>query len=147
MIRISRTLGHCATCAGPVSTYWAPPVAPAPVLILRIVVGGRTGVGGTIDMDEHHARQLVHSPDYDDGRCTSCGHKGAVQVVGATTVGTRTRYALSLCRARCAAHLAEQIGIAVSLAEGEATEWTEQYEPPPWFAASQEIANRKAGRR
>lgn len=146
MIRLTRTMGHCGSCA-PTTASWPAPVVLMPTLIIRIAAATGTGSGGTFDSCEHHARRAVHSPEFDDGRCTSCGHKGAVQVVGATTVGTRTRYALSLCRARCAAHLAEQIGIAVSLAEGEATEWTEQYEPPPWFAASQEIANRKAGRR
>lgn len=140
MIRISRAMGHCATCAGPVSTYWAPPVAPAPTLILRIVVGGRTGVGGTIDLDEHHARQLVHSPSYDDGRCASCGNTGAVQVVGAVTVGTRTRPAFAVCRRQCAAHLVDQIGVALTLRDGEATEWDEM-ELPSWAVANRDAAN------
>lgn len=152
MIRIDRTLGHCASCAGPVSTYWPAPVAAAPVLVLRIAASTRSGAGGTIDLDEHHARKLVHSPEYDDGRCISCGRKGSVQVIGASTVGTRTRYALSLCRAKCAAGLAGRIGVALALGDGESTEWDESYVPPSWQSASEQIRDamdfaRRGGRR
>jgi len=141
VIRISRTLGHCATC-GSGNTYW-PATTVTPTLILRITASGRSGAGGTVDVCEHHARQLVISPDFADANCTSCGHRGAVQVVGPVE---RKRYAIAVCRARCAAGLAGRIGEAVTLADGESTEWTDDFVPPSWWS-SDALANRKAGGR
>lgn len=140
MIRIDRVPGHCATC-GSGSSYW-PAVTVAPTLILRITASGRSGAGGTVDVCEHHARQMLITPDFADANCTSCGHRGAVQTVGPVE---KKRHAIAVCRAKCAAGLAGRIGEAVTLREGESTEWTDDFVPPAWWS-SDALASR-GGRR
>ena len=137
MILLARLMGHCATCSHVATTWPVPTVAPT--LVVRITVTTRSGSGGTLDVCEYHARQLVHSPDYGDDRCGSCGHRGAVQQIGPTTHGTRTRYAVSVCRARCAPALATRIGVAVTLGDGDRTEWDDSYQPAPWQSSSEQI--------
>ena len=145
MIRLVRTMGHCSTCSSGASTW--PVAVAAPVLVVRITVASGSGSGATVDLCEYHARQAVHSPDYGDDRCACCGHRGAVQQLGPSTHGSRTRYAVSVCRQRCAAALVQQIGVALAMSDGEATEWDDSYVPPSWMSGAEQIRDAMDARR
>lgn len=133
MIRICRTGGQCATCA-------------AYGLILRISVASSSGGGGTRDLCEYHARALVHGvADVADSNCSSCGHRGSVVQVGGDHFGKYKRD-FAVCTKRCAPQLMARIGEAMTLKDGDSTEWDDSWEPPSWWS-SHALANQKAGRR
>lgn len=85
-------------------------------------------------------------------RIRHCNEQAWSQRVAAAAMDARNfaRFAVEshermvVCRAKCAAGLAGRIGEAVTLREGESTEWTDDFVPPPWLARA--LADR-GGRR